>query len=172
MRPPVSDLPRCATRARCSGSLRSASQFTPQHCCAITKCSKTDRSRGKLKLKGNRRRIEADGCARAARGYRGLGAAGTRGRDTRFTQEDIFPRASAQLWRLSGGVFANVKLTQRIAAEIPFDEVFVCPAMSDQGEAAGGVLQFLLERDGLEAWLPKAGKIWQSLFWPRLYARR
>jgi carbamoyltransferase len=55
---------------------------------------------------------------------------------------------------LSGGVFANVKLTQRIAERFPaLREVFVCPAMSDQGEALGGVLQFLLERDGLPAWL-------------------
>src|SRR5690606_4917393 len=29
----------------------------------------------------------------------------------------------------------------------------IYPAMSDQGLAAGGVLQHLLERDGLETWL-------------------
>jgi carbamoyltransferase len=54
---------------------------------------------------------------------------------------------------LSGGVFANVKLTQRIAERFDLDEIFVYPAMSDQGEADGGVLEFLLERDGLAAWL-------------------
>jgi carbamoyltransferase len=54
---------------------------------------------------------------------------------------------------LSGGVFANVKLNQRLAEELPVDEVFIYPAMSDQGLAAGGVLQHLLERDGLETWL-------------------
>jgi carbamoyltransferase len=53
---------------------------------------------------------------------------------------------------VSGGVFANVKLTQRIAERFPLHEVFVFPAMSDQGEADGGVLEFLLARDGLEAW--------------------
>ena len=54
---------------------------------------------------------------------------------------------------LAGGVFANVRLNQRLAEELPVDEVFVYPAMSDQGLAAGGVLKFLLERDGLETWL-------------------
>lgn len=54
---------------------------------------------------------------------------------------------------VAGGLFANVRLNQRIAEECEVDELFVYPAMSDQGEAAGGVLQFLLERDGLSRWL-------------------
>jgi carbamoyltransferase len=54
---------------------------------------------------------------------------------------------------LAGGVFANVLLNQRLAEELPVDEVFVYPAMSDQGLACGGVLGFLLERDGLARWL-------------------
>ena len=57
---------------------------------------------------------------------------------------------------LSGGIFANVRLNQRLAEEMPVDEVFVYPAMSDQGLACGGVLDFLLERDGLEHWLDAA----------------
>jgi carbamoyltransferase len=66
----------------------------------------------------------------------------------------VLERHPAPHLGLSGGVFANVKLTQRIAARFPaLREVFVCPAMSDQGEAAGGVLQFLFERDGPRAWL-------------------
>ncbi len=56
---------------------------------------------------------------------------------------------------LSGGVFANVRLNQRLAQETPVDEVFVYPAMSDAGLPAGGILQVLLERDGLEAWLDR-----------------
>lgn len=54
---------------------------------------------------------------------------------------------------LSGGVFANVRLNQRLAEELPLDEVFVYPAMSDQGLAAGAVLEFLLARDGMARWL-------------------
>ena len=54
---------------------------------------------------------------------------------------------------LAGGIFANVRLNQRLAEETGVGEVFVYPAMSDQGLAAGGVLDFLLARDGLETWL-------------------
>ena len=65
----------------------------------------------------------------------------------------INARHPARNLGVSGGVFANVKLTQRIAETFDFDEVFVYPAMSDQGEATGGVLQYLLDRDGLARWL-------------------
>ncbi|MBL8589501.1 MAG: hypothetical protein JNK46_13290 [Methylobacteriaceae bacterium] len=67
----------------------------------------------------------------------------------------IVARHPAKNLGVSGGVFANVKLTQRVAERFPFEEVFVYPAMSDQGEAAGGALQFLYERDGLATWLTK-----------------
>ncbi|MEX2650552.1 MAG: carbamoyltransferase C-terminal domain-containing protein [Alphaproteobacteria bacterium] len=56
---------------------------------------------------------------------------------------------------LSGGVFANVRLNQRLAEETPVGEVFVYPAMSDAGLPAGGILQVLLERDGIEPWLDR-----------------
>ncbi|MGH6816999.1 MAG: carbamoyltransferase C-terminal domain-containing protein, partial [Hyphomicrobiaceae bacterium] len=70
----------------------------------------------------------------------------------------ILARHPARNLGVSGGVFANVKLTQRIAARFPFREVFVYPAMSDQGEAAGGVLQYLAERDGMPAWLARRSR--------------
>lgn len=70
---------------------------------------------------------------------------------------------------LSGGVFANVKLTQRIAERFDLDEIFVYPAMSDQGEADGGVLEFLLERDGLDAWLGHREKL-QNVYRGRDYS--
>ena len=54
---------------------------------------------------------------------------------------------------LSGGVFGNVRLNQKIVERLGLDEAFIYPAMSDQGLPHGGVLQFLLERDGLPAWL-------------------
>ncbi len=65
----------------------------------------------------------------------------------------LLARAGTRKLGLAGGVFANVRLNQRLAEETEIDEVFVYPAMSDQGLAAGGVLKFLLERDGLKAWL-------------------
>ncbi len=60
---------------------------------------------------------------------------------------------------LSGGVFANVRLNQRLAEELPVEEIFIYPAMGDQGLSAGGVLQYLLERDGLATWLAKRERL-------------
>ena len=76
----------------------------------------------------------------------------------------IFERERPRNLAISGGVFANVKLTQRIAERFPFDEVFVYPAMSDQGEPAGGVLQLLMERDGLGTFLARREKFGNLYF--------
>lgn len=46
---------------------------------------------------------------------------------------------------LAGGVFANVKLNQKIRQLACVDEVFVYPAMSDGGICAGSVYHYLLE---------------------------
>lgn len=48
---------------------------------------------------------------------------------------------------LNGGVFANVKLNQRIAQLPEVDGVFVFPAMSDTGNAVGAVLLDMVRRD-------------------------
>ena len=80
----------------------------------------------------------------------------------------IYEHAPSKNLGLSGGVFANVKLTQRIAESFPFKEIFVCPAMSDQGEAEGGALEYLLERDGLKTWLSKRER-WGNLYLGRDY---
>ena len=69
---------------------------------------------------------------------------------------------------LSGGVFANVRLNQRLAEEMPVDEVFVYPAMSDQGLACGGVLDYLLRRDGIESWLAQRYRL-DALYYGRDY---
>jgi carbamoyltransferase len=54
---------------------------------------------------------------------------------------------------LAGGVFANVRLNRLLAETLPLDELFVFPAMGDEGLAVGGVLCHLLKRDGLTRWL-------------------
>lgn len=54
---------------------------------------------------------------------------------------------------LSGGLFANVRLNQVIAEKCDIDRLFIYPAMSDAGLCTGGVLQNLLEADGMETWL-------------------
>jgi carbamoyltransferase len=54
---------------------------------------------------------------------------------------------------LAGGVFANVKLNRVLAEQLPIDELFIFPAMGDEGLPIGGALAYLLERDGLPRWL-------------------
>ena len=78
----------------------------------------------------------------------------------------ILARHPLRYLGLSGGVFANVRLNQRLAEELPLDEVFIYPSMSDQGLAAGAVLQFLLERDGMERWLAARWPL-QTLYYGR-----
>jgi carbamoyltransferase len=46
---------------------------------------------------------------------------------------------------VSGGLFANVRLNQKLIETGAVDRIFVYPAMSDQGLCAGGVLAYLLE---------------------------
>jgi carbamoyltransferase len=65
---------------------------------------------------------------------------------------------------LAGGVFANVRLNRRLAESLPVDEVFVVPPMGDDGLVIGGVLQFLLERDGLPAWLSQRRRL-TNVYW-------
>jgi len=65
----------------------------------------------------------------------------------------LLERHSVRHLGLSGGVFGNVRLNRLLAEETDIEEVFIYPAMSDQGLPAGGVLQFLLERDGMKSWL-------------------
>ncbi len=56
---------------------------------------------------------------------------------------------------LGGGLFANVRLNRLLAESLPLDEVFVFPAMGDDGLCVGAGLSFLLARDGLGVWLGK-----------------
>ena len=51
------------------------------------------------------------------------------------------------------------------------DEIFVYPAMSDQGLPAGGVLDFLLERDGLARWLTQRYRL-ETLYYGRDFGQR
>ncbi len=69
---------------------------------------------------------------------------------------------------VAGGVFANVRLNRRLAESADIDELFVYPAMSDAGLPAGGVLQILLERDGLSRWLDRRWPL-EHLYYGRDY---
>jgi carbamoyltransferase len=54
---------------------------------------------------------------------------------------------------LAGGAFANVRLNRVLAERLPIDEIFIFPAMGDEGMPVGGALCYLLQRDGLAHWL-------------------
>jgi carbamoyltransferase len=54
---------------------------------------------------------------------------------------------------VAGGAFANVRLNRILAEQLPIDEIFIFPAMGDEGMPAGGALCYLLQRDGLKSWL-------------------
>ena len=56
---------------------------------------------------------------------------------------------------LAGGVFANVRLNRLLAEKLGLDEVFIFPAMGDEGLPVGGALIYLMERDGVKSWLDR-----------------
>jgi len=62
-------------------------------------------------------------------------------------------RSGARRLGLAGGLFANVRLNRLLAESLPLDEIFIFPAMGDDGVAAGMALSFLHARDGTETWL-------------------
>lgn len=66
---------------------------------------------------------------------------------------------------LAGGLFANVKLNQRLA-ERGVEEIFIVPPMGDEGLVIGGVLEYLLQRDGGETWLQQRHRL-RDVYWGR-----
>lgn len=52
---------------------------------------------------------------------------------------------------LGGGVYANVKLNRRICEELA-DDIFIYPAMGDDGLPVGGCLDFLMQEKGYATW--------------------
>src|SRR5215470_1208340 len=60
---------------------------------------------------------------------------------------------------LAGGLFANVRLNRLLAEHCPVDEIFVYPAMGDDGLSVGAALAYLLARDGLPTWLGRRHRL-------------
>lgn len=58
---------------------------------------------------------------------------------------DLLARTGQRRLAVNGGVFANVKLNQRLAALPELDRLFVFPAMSDTGNSVGAALFMVLE---------------------------
>jgi carbamoyltransferase len=65
---------------------------------------------------------------------------------------------------LAGGVFANVRLNRILAERLPIDEIFIFPAMGDEGLPVGGALCYLLQRDGLRHWLGQRRTLYDVYF--------
>ena len=73
-----------------------------------------------------------------------------------FTVQSVrwwLARTGARKLALAGGLFANVRLNRLLAETLPVDEVFIFPAMGDDGLSVGSALTFLHQRDGTERWL-------------------
>lgn len=52
---------------------------------------------------------------------------------------------------LGGGVYANVKMNRRIGEELA-DDIFIYPAMGDDGLPVGGCLDVLMQQHGYQTW--------------------
>jgi carbamoyltransferase len=76
----------------------------------------------------------------------------------------LLERTKARHLGVAGGVFANVKLNRLIAEKLPLDEIFIFPAMGDDGMSAGGALCYLLQRDGLPHWLSQRRRLHDVYF--------
>jgi carbamoyltransferase len=68
-------------------------------------------------------------------------------------------RSGMRRLALCGGLFANVRLNRLLAESLPLDEIFIFPAMGDDGLAVGNALAFLLHRDGLTTWLSRRRRL-------------
>jgi carbamoyltransferase len=73
--------------------------------------------------------------------------------------ERLLQRHPARHLGVAGGVFANVRLNRVLAEKLPLDEIFVFPAMGDEGMPAGGALCYLLQRDGVAQWLKQRRRL-------------
>jgi len=73
---------------------------------------------------------------------------------------DLLARTGKRRLAVNGGVFANVKLNQRLAALPELDRLFVFPAMSDTGNSVGAAL-FLVFENGQQ----KNTETLRSVYW-------
>ena len=73
-------------------------------------------------------------------------------------------RTGARHIGLAGGVFANVTLNRKIAQLPQVDEVFIFPAMGDDGLAVGAIYQYLLQRDGMQKWKQNRRRL-SNVYW-------
>ncbi len=75
---------------------------------------------------------------------------------------DLLVRTGKSSLAVNGGVFANVKLNQRLAALPELERLFVFPAMSDTGNSVGAALLLLPE---LEPGARQPGTVLREVYW-------
>jgi carbamoyltransferase len=80
-------------------------------------------------------------------------------------------RTNTRRLGLAGGLFANVRLNRLLAETLPVDEVFIFPAMGDDGLAVGAALCYLRDRDGLATWLSRRHRLDNVYFGQNFDAR-
>jgi carbamoyltransferase len=68
-------------------------------------------------------------------------------------------RTGTRRLAVAGGLFANVRINRLLAEALPIDEIFIFPAMGDDGLAVGAGLSFLLDRDGTSQWLAQRRRL-------------
>ena len=73
--------------------------------------------------------------------------------------QKFLARTGVRRLGLGGGLFANVRLNRLLAEQCPLDEVFIFPAMGDDGLCVGAALSCLLARDGLDTWLKQRRRL-------------
>lgn len=64
--------------------------------------------------------------------------------------ETLLARTNAKYVGLSGGVFANVLLNQKVAALNGVEEIYVFPAMGDEGLPVGQCVDVVMKTEGIE----------------------
>jgi carbamoyltransferase len=69
--------------------------------------------------------------------------------------ETLLARYPSRHLGVAGGVFANVRLNRLLAERLELDEMFIFPAMGDEGLPVGAALIYLMERDGIKTWLDR-----------------
>lgn len=104
----------------------------------------------------------ADAASSRARNYPDLAYAVQNVLEIVVTQMVQYHAAATSERRiaLAGGVFANVKLNQRLAELPGIEDVFVFPDMGDGGIAVGGVWDWMLNRGMLRRQAPIADVYW------------
>lgn len=58
---------------------------------------------------------------------------------------------NAKYIAMSGGVFSNVRLNQNIAELDGVEEIFIFPAMGDEGLSVGACVDYLVEKNGINS---------------------